>query len=131
MTADDNRSGDAAVMRSRFGMTKAGEPLSLNRAPCEELSPWVARLFVVDVDAPDDHVVDCGLCADTPILRVLMRGRWTAQTRYGTGRYEKAAAYFGPQTQLMPVKIHGGFSTLGVAMKPGAAAALKLSLIHI
>ncbi|MBT8390041.1 MAG: helix-turn-helix transcriptional regulator [Altererythrobacter sp.] len=121
----DNRFGDQTAMRSRFGMTEAGEPLSLNRAPCEELAPWVARLFVVDVDAPDDHVVDCGLCADTPILRVLLRGRWTAQTRYGTGRYEKAAVYFGPQTQLMPVKVHGGFSTLGVALRPGAVAALK------
>lgn len=125
MADDDNRFGDQTAMRSRFGMTKAGEPLSLNRAPCEELAPWVARIFVVDVEAPDDHLIDCGLCADTPILRMLFRGRWTAQTRYGVGRYENAAVFFGPQTQLMPVKIHGSFATLGVALKPGAVAALK------
>ena len=125
MSGNDNRHGDENVMRSRFGMTDAGEPLSLNRAPCEELAPWVARIFAVDVDAPADHLINCGLCADTPILRVLLRGRWTAQTRYGTGRYEKAAAFFGPQTQLMPVQIHGPFATLGVAMRPGAVAALK------
>ena len=125
MAAEDNRCGDDTAMRSRFGMTRAGEPLSLNRAPCDELAPWIARLFVVDVDAPEDHLVDCGLCADTPILRVLFRGKWTAQTRYGTGRYEKAAAFFGPQTQLMPVQIRGPFATLGVALKPGAVAALK------
>lgn len=75
MTADNNRRSDDTAMRSRFGMTEVGEPLSLNRAPCDELTPWVARIFAVDVDAPDDHLIDCGLCADTPILRMLFRGR--------------------------------------------------------
>ena len=123
MADDDNRCGDETAMRSRFGMTKAGGPLSLNRAPCDELAPWVARLFVVDVEASDDYLIDCGLCADTPILRVLFRGKWTAQTRYGTGRYERAAAFFGPQSRIMPVQIRGGFATIGVALKPGAVAA--------
>ena len=125
MADEDNRFGDETAMRSRFGMTRAGEPLSLNRAPCEELAPWVARLFVVDVDAPDDHLIDCGLCADTPIMRLLIRGEWIAQTRYGTGRYQKAALLFGPQTQLMPVSIRGSFTTVGVALKPGAVATLQ------
>ena len=125
MTADDNRRSDDTAIRSRFGMTKTGEPLSLNRAPCDELAPWVARIFAVDVDAPDDHLIDCGLCADTPILRMLFRGRWTAKTRYGVGAYERAAAFFGPQSRLMPARIRGGFATLGVALKPGAVSMLK------
>ncbi|MDA0819963.1 MAG: hypothetical protein O3C52_05185 [Proteobacteria bacterium] len=76
-------------------MTKLEEALSLNRAPCDELVLWVARIFAADVDTPDDHLIDCGLCADTPILRMLFRGRWTAKTRYGVGAYERAAALFG------------------------------------
>lgn len=60
-------------MRSRFGMTKAGEPLSLNRAPCDELAPWVARIFAVDVDAPDDHLIDCGMRGYTDIAHAVPR----------------------------------------------------------
>ncbi len=56
---------------------------------------------------------------------MLFRGRWTARTRYGVGAYERAAAFFGPQSRLMPVRIRGGFATLGVALKPGAVSTLK------
>lgn len=122
---ENNRVDTSLGLRSLLGHTAAGEPLSLNRAPCEEISPWVARVYATQVEADDDHIIECGLCADTPILRVLFGGDWTAQTRYGTGRYSNAALFFGPQTRRMPIRVRGGFATVGVALKPGAVAALK------
>lgn len=124
MRAYDNHPGGEGAILSRYGTTKAGEPLSLNRAPCEELAPWVARLWVMDVDAPSSNLIQCGLCSDTPVMRMLFRGQWTAQTRYGTGRYQGAAVVFGPHSKLMPVKLLGPFTTLGVALKPGALQTL-------
>lgn len=112
-------------LRSLLGHTAAGEPLSLNRAPCEELSPWVARVWATSVEADPAHVFHCGLFSDTPVLRVLFKGDWSAETRDGHGRYSNSALFFGPQTRRMPVTVKGGFATLGVGLKPGAVAALK------
>lgn len=112
-------------LRSLLGHTAAGEPLSLNRAPCEELSPWVARVWATSVEAEPSHVVSCGLCSDTPVLRVLFKGAWSAETRDGHGRYSSAALFFGPQTQRMPITVKGGFATVAVALKPGAVMALQ------
>lgn len=122
---EDNRVDTSLGLRSLLGHTAAGEPLSLNRAPCEELSPWVARVYATQVEAEPDHLIECGLCADTPILRVLFRGEWAAETRDGHGRYANAALFFGPQAKRMPVTVKGGFATVGVALKPGAVDALK------
>lgn len=125
MDRKDNQVETRLGLRSLLGHTAAGEPLSLNRAPCDEISPWVARIYATQVEADPDNVIECGLCADTPILRVLFAGEWTAQTRYGTGRYEKAALFFGPHTHRMPITVKGSFATVGVALKPGAVSALK------
>lgn len=122
---ENNRIDTSLGLRSLLGHTAAGEPLSLNRAPCEELSPWIARLYATQVEAPPDNVISCGLCADTPIMRVVFAGEWTAQTRVGTGRYSNVALLFGPQTKRMPITVKGSFATVGVALKPGAMATLN------
>lgn len=111
-------------MRSQLGSTPSGEPLSDNRAPPEELSPWVARIYATSVEMPDDGIVECGMIADTAVLRVLFKGAWTATTRDGHGRYGQCALLFGPQTRRMPVSVRGSFATVGVALKPGAVSAL-------
>ena len=111
-------------LHSALGYTSAGEPLSYNRAPAEDLSPWVARIFATDVEADPDHVVSCGLVSDTPVLRILFRGDWRAENRDGVGRYRESALFFGPQTKRMKVSVKGSFATLGVALKPGAVTAL-------
>lgn len=121
----DNRADAGLGLRSLLGHTAAGEPLSLNRAPCAELAPWIARIYATQVEADSDNVVECGLCADTPILRVIFGGEWTAETRYGKESYGPCALFFGPQTRRMPVYVKGGFATLGIALKPGAVSALR------
>lgn len=111
-------------LRSALGHTRDGEPLSNNRAPCDELSPWVARIYATKVDLDPDSVISCGLIADTPVMRVLFSGDWTAETRDGVGRYGPSALLFGAQTKRMAVSVRGSFATVGVALKPGAMAVL-------
>lgn len=125
MGRDDNQPDGPVGFKSLLGQTVTGEPLSLNRAPCEELTPWVARVYATQVEASPDNMISCGLCADTPIMRVLLAGDWTAETIYGTGRYRNAALFFGPHTKRMPVTVKGSFATVSVALKPGAVPVLK------
>lgn len=112
-------------LRSALGHTQNGEPLSNNRAPAEDLSPWVARVYASDVEIDDDANLDCGLVSDTPVMRVLFGGDWTADTRDGRSKYSNCALLFGPQSKRMPVSIRGSFATVGVALKPGAMTALQ------
>ncbi len=112
-------------LRSAAGYSRGGEPLSFNRAPAEELSPWVARVYATQVDLDPGTTIQCGLISDTPVLRVLFGGEWTARTRDGVGRYGSSALLFGPQTKRMEVSVRGSFGTVGVWIKPGAMAALN------
>ncbi len=112
-------------LRSALGHTRNGEPLSNNRAPAEDLAPWVARIYATQVEMDPGATMHCGLISDTPVMRVLFSGDWNARTRDGFGRYGPSALLFGAQTQRMPVSVSGSFATIGVALKPGAMAALK------
>jgi AraC-like DNA-binding protein len=112
-------------LRSALGHTRGGEPLSNNRAPADDLAPWVARVYATKVDMDPGATMHCGLISDTPVMRVLFTGDWTARTRDGFGRYHEAALLFGAHTQRMPVSVSGSFATVGVALKPGAMLALK------
>lgn len=125
MASEDNSSAQDGALRTSLGHTRHGEPLSVNRAPIEELSPWIARIYATDVVAEPNHVTDCGMCADTPVLRILFKGTWSARTRDGFGRYKSCALFFGPQTRRMPVSVKGSFATLEVALKPGALINLQ------
>ncbi len=124
MTEEHNHADYPSGLRSAHGYARSGDPLSANRAPADDISPWVARLFATDIDAEPDNVVRCGILSDTPVLRVVFRGQWTAETIYGTGRYERTAVFAGPQTKVMPITVRGPFAVLGVSLKPGAVDAL-------
>lgn len=112
-------------LRSALGHTRGGEPLSNNRAPADDLAPWVARVYATKVEMGPGGRMHCGLISDTPVLRVLFSGDWTARTRDGVGRYGPSALLFGAQTRRMEVSVSGSFATMGVALKPGAIDALK------
>lgn len=112
-------------LRSALGHTRNGEPLSNNRAPADDLAPWVARVYATQVEMDPGAIMHCGLISDTPVMRVLFSGDWTARTRDGFGRYGPSALLFGAQTQRMPVSVSGSFATIGVALKPGAMSALR------
>ncbi|KQM20290.1 helix-turn-helix domain-containing protein [Novosphingobium sp. Leaf2] len=106
------------------GITKEGQPLSYNRAPVDDLAPWVARLYVTKVDLPADYTLDCGLFNDTACVRIQLAGAWTAQTATGPEAFDREALFFGPQTRRMPVSVTGSFISLGMALRPGACTVL-------
>ena len=111
-------------LRSALGHTRRGEPLSNNRAPAEDLAPWVARIYATKVEMDPGATMHCGLISDTPVMRVLFAGDWYAGTRDGFGRYGPSAYLFGAQTKRMAVSVTGSFATIGVALKPGAMTEL-------
>lgn len=121
---DALRVGLHPELRSALGHTRNGEPLSNNRAPADDLAPWVARVYATKVDMDADACMHCGLISDTPVLRVLFSGDWTAETRDGTGHFGPSALLFGPQSKRMTVSVRGSFATVGVALKPGAMTQL-------
>lgn len=106
------------------GVTRDGQPLSLNRAPAPDLAPWIARMFVTIVKLPAGHRIDCGVLSDTSFVRLMFFGKWRAQTADGEVHYERAALFFGPQSRLMPVSVEGSFAMMGFGMRPGACHAL-------
>jgi AraC-like DNA-binding protein len=124
MASEGNRRKITPAMRSALGHTRDGAPLSTNRAPESALSPWIARIWATKVDLEPDQTIECGMFADTSVLRVLFGGDWTAKTVYGVGRYKSSALFFGPQTKRMPIGVSGSFSTLSIALKPGTVEAL-------
>ncbi|MCJ2187245.1 helix-turn-helix domain-containing protein [Novosphingobium beihaiensis] len=107
------------------GLTKDGQPLSYNRAPAPDLAPWIARLYVTKVAAPDGYTLSCGLFNDTACVRIQLAGAWTAETATGHEEFGQAALFFGPQSKRMPVTVTGSFISVGVSLRPGACTALR------
>lgn len=105
-------------------VSRDGQPLSYNRAPAPDLEPWIARLYVAKVAAPDGYCMSCGLLSDTAFIRIQLAGKWVAQTRDGELTHEAAALFCGPHTRRMPISVTGGFISLGASFRPGVMTAL-------
>ncbi len=110
---------------SALAETNDGQPLSLNRAPAQELEPWVVRVHATKSYVEPGQVITCGMLSDVAILRILFTGDWHAETADGPRLYNKAALLFGPHTKRMPSSVRGSFATVGIALAPGACAALN------
>ena len=106
------------------GVTREGQPVSYNRAPAPDLAPWIGRLYLSDVHLPEGHALDCGLFNDVAMVRVQLKGRWTAETADGPRAHERAALFFGPQSRRMPVTVSGSFVSIGCALRPGTGYAV-------
>ena len=119
-----NRPAVDEAIAPRGGTSRGGQPLSHNRAPAADLSPWIARLYAAIVDHPAGRRIDCGLFNDTGFLRVQLAGAWTAQTRDGLLEYQQSSLFFGPQSRRMSVSVASSFVSLGISFRPGACHAL-------
>ena len=124
MNSEGNQSDFSPSLRSALGHTVNGAPLSDNRAPVDELSPWIARIWATNVTLGPEQKIDCGMFFDTPVLRVIFQGDFVAHTVYGAGRYSTSAVFCGPHTKRMPVSVSGNFATLSIALKPGTVESL-------
>jgi len=118
------RRGVDGSLAPQGGQSRDGQPLSYNRAPTPDLAPWIARLYATIVDAPEGYYLESGLFNDTTVVRMQLRGEWTALTADGTKRLGRAALVFGPHSRLMPVSVTGSFVSIGVALRPGTGHAL-------
>ena len=109
----------------QHGVTPSGQPLSYNRLPSPDLAPWIAWLYVTIIEVPPDYTVNCGLFNDTAVLRLQLKGQWTAQTAQGEVSYGPKVLFFGPQTRRMPISVTGSFVSIGISLRPGASHSLK------
>ncbi len=113
-----------SALSSRLGATRGGQPLSYNRAPTADIAPWVGRLYAAVVDMPQEYQLACGLFYDAPVVRLQLRGDWTADTADGPRAMGRAALMFGAQTRYMPVSVKGSFTSVGFSLRPGTGHAL-------
>ncbi|MEO6715751.1 MAG: AraC family transcriptional regulator [Novosphingobium sp.] len=123
------RPGIDRAIEPQFGVSREGQPLSYNRAPAPDLVPWIAGLYATIVDAPPDYRLDCGLFNDTTLMRLQLKGDWTAHTADGVRQHARSALFFGPQTRLMPISVQGAFASTGISFRPGAGFALSRARI--
>lgn len=120
-----NRPAVDQAIAPRHGVSRDGQALSWNRAPSDDLAPWIARIYVARVDAPDDYLLECGLFNDTAMLRIQLAGQWSAQTADGRLAHGREALIFGPHSRRMPISVRGSFISLGISLRPGTCHALK------
>lgn len=116
--------GSVALIKSAPANTRDGRALTLNRAPSDDLSPWIARVYATHGVPDMRDWLRCGILADTHYLRVLMEGHWGADTRDGEATFERRVLFFGQNSKEMPVRLRGTFRSTGLAFKAGAATVL-------
>lgn len=107
------------------GVTRDGQPMGYSRAAAPDLAPWIAGLYATIVEAPANHQLVCGLLNDNSLIRIQLKGDWTATGRDGEMHMGRAALLFGPQTRRMPVTVTGSFVSIGLSLRPGTGHALK------
>lgn len=107
------------------GVTRDGQPMGYSRAAASDLAPWIAGLYATIVEAPADHQLRCGLLNDNSLIRVQLKGDWTAIGVDGEMHMGRAALLFGPQTRRIPVTVTGSFTSVGLSLRPGTGHALK------
>lgn len=108
----------------RSAVARDGQPLSYSRAPADDLAPWVARLYVAAVAAPETHMLSCGLFCEDSILRIQLAGSWQAHSADGPISSARGGFLFGPNARRMPIDVRGSFTSVGITFCPGAVRAL-------
>lgn len=124
------RPGIDSEIESLQGTTRDGQPMSYSRAPARDLAPWISGLYATVVEAPARHRLECGLFNDMAMIRLQLRGRWSARTADGLLTHARAALFFGPHSRMMPVTVTGSFSSFGFSLRPGACHALLRKNAH-
>lgn len=106
------------------GTSRDGLPLSENRAPADDLAPWVARLVSAKATNDPDMLLKCGMCNDMDYTRYVFSGKWTADTADGHGAYLNEVLQFGQHSKYMPLSCTGDIMSAGFGLRAGAWHAL-------
>ncbi|MEQ1724566.1 MAG: helix-turn-helix domain-containing protein [Sphingopyxis sp.] len=97
---------------------------SRNYAPSAALAPYIARHYILSVNAPDSFELTDQLLSETAFIRILMKGEWSAETAPGEWRNVGPMVFFGPNSKPLKVRVRGGFTVVGIAICPAAWRAL-------
>ncbi|MEP5936908.1 MAG: helix-turn-helix domain-containing protein [Erythrobacter sp.] len=111
-------------LASLSGEARNGAPLSENRAPADDLSPWFSRLISAKATNAADVVIACGMCNDNAYTRYVSKGRWTAMSADGNSAYENEVLQFGEHSKFMPLTCTGDVMSSGFSLRAGAFYAL-------
>ncbi len=106
------------------GTSRDGLPLSENRAPADDISPWVARLVSAKATNDPNTLIACGMCNDMQYTRYVFNGRWTAVTLDGHGTYHNEVLQFGQHSKFMALSCTGDIMSSGFGLRAGAWHAL-------
>lgn len=118
------QTGEKHPMEPRTGATRDGVPLSLNRPPADDLSPWLGRVMVAIADAPADLAVSGLICNDAAYVRTAIGVDWTCGTADGQVRIRDESFLCGQHSKAMPLDYVGGIKVAGFMLRPGAMRAL-------
>jgi len=117
---DESRGG----LKPVTGSTPDGVPLSFNRAPVDELSPWIGRMMVAVARGTDNITRSGLLCNDAGYVRTAVAVDWVAETADGPMEIRDQTFLCGQHSKTMPMKFTGGIEVAGFMLKPGAMRSL-------
>lgn len=124
MGSHNTQNGKQGGLEPKTGATKDGVPLSFNRPPADDLSPWLGRIMVAIADAPADLATSGLLCNDAAYVRTAIGVDWSCGTADGEVRIRDESFLCGQHSKAMPLDYVGGIKVAGFMLRPGAMRAL-------
>lgn len=106
------------------GQSSDGTPLSFNRAPAQDLEPWIGRVMVAMTSTSAETVASGLLCNDASYLRSAMDAHWTVDTRDGEIALANSSFLTGQHEHSMRLSYRGPIRVVGAMLRPGALQAL-------
>lgn len=97
---------------------------SRNYAPPPDLAPFVRQLFVFRAPLPGDFTLIDTLISESAMIRILLDGAWSAHFGHGDWRSEGPSVLFGANSRGFSVRVRGGFTVVGLAIRPSGWPAL-------
>jgi AraC-like DNA-binding protein len=98
---------------------------SRNYAPSVALAPYIARHYILSVDAPASFELIENLLSETAFIRVLLMGDWAAELVPGEWSVAGPMVFFGPNSRPLRVRVRGGFRVVGIAICPAGWSAFS------
>lgn len=92
--------------------------LSRNYSPSPSLEPYVRRHYIFEANLPEDFRIEDSLLAELVFVRILLRGKWAAETSPGEWATAGPVVLFGANSQPMPVRVEGPFTVIGFSFRP-------------
>jgi AraC-like DNA-binding protein len=92
--------------------------------PSTDLAPYIRNHFVLRVPFPDNFVLSDRMMSETAMIRILLGGRWSARFDGGEWHSIGPAILFGPNSRCFEVRVEGGFTVVGCAIRPSGWSGL-------